>query len=63
VAWSAPGAALASRDLIGQAEGILMATHRVSAVEAFDLLRPTSQDPNVKLRNVADHVSRSGDLP
>jgi hypothetical protein len=55
--------ALASRDLIGQAKGILMATERVTAAEAFDLLRRTSQDLNVKLRDVADHVTRLGQLP
>jgi hypothetical protein len=56
-------AALASRDLIGQAKGILMATEQVSAEEAFELLRRTSQDRNVKLRDVADHVARVGTLP
>jgi hypothetical protein len=56
-------AALGSRDLIGQAKGILMATEQVTAEEAFDLLRRTSQDLNVKLRDVADHVARVGTLP
>jgi hypothetical protein len=56
-------AALASRDLIGQAKGILMATEQVTAEGAFELLRRTSQDLNVKLRDVADHVARVGTLP
>jgi hypothetical protein len=56
-------AALSSRDLIGQAKGILMATEQVTAEEAFDLLRRTSQALNVKLRDVADHVARVGTLP
>jgi hypothetical protein len=56
-------AALASRDVIGQAKGILMATERVTASEAFDLLKGTSQDLNVKLRDVAEHVARFGVLP
>jgi GAF domain-containing protein len=46
-------AALASRTTIDQALGILMGQRRVSAVEAFDLLRRLSQRSNVKLRDVA----------
>jgi GAF domain-containing protein len=49
--------ALDSRDAIGQAKGILMARRGVSAEEAFDLLRRTSQDVNVKLRDLADTVT------
>lgn len=45
--------ALTSRDLIGQAKGILMASEGVSADEAFDILRRASQRMNVKLRDVA----------
>jgi hypothetical protein len=55
--------ALASRDVIGQAKGILMATGQLTAAEAFDQLRQASQDLNVKLRDVAEHVSRTGTLP
>jgi GAF domain-containing protein len=53
-------AALESRDVIGQAKGILMARHRISAADAFDLLRRTSQARNVKLRDLADEVAESG---
>jgi hypothetical protein len=49
-------AAIASRDLIGQAKGILMERHGLSAEEAFELLRTSSQDRNTKLRDVADEV-------
>jgi hypothetical protein len=56
-------AALESRDVIGQAKGILMAQHRVSASEAFDLLRVTSQARNVKLRQLAQEVADTGALP
>jgi AmiR/NasT family two-component response regulator len=49
--------ALDSRDAIGQAKGILMARRGISADEAFDLLRRTSQDVNVKLREVAETVT------
>jgi GAF domain-containing protein len=45
--------ALASRDLIGQAKGLLMAQHRVDAEEAFGMLRSLSQQTNIKLRDVA----------
>ncbi len=49
--------ALDSRDAIGQAKGILMARRGISAEAAFDLLRRTSQDVNVKLRDLAETVN------
>lgn len=49
--------ALDSRDAIGQAKGILMARRGITAEEAFDLLRRTSQDVNIKLRDLADTVN------
>jgi PAS domain S-box-containing protein len=45
--------ALESRGIIDQAKGILMATQRCSADEAFDLLRRASQRENRKLRDIA----------
>ncbi|MFW0150949.1 GAF and ANTAR domain-containing protein [Mycobacterium sp. smrl_JER01] len=45
--------ALASRDLIGQAKGILMERFDINAVVAFDLLRRISQESNSKLVDVA----------
>jgi GAF domain-containing protein len=45
--------AIESRDVIGQAKGILMQRRGISADEAFDLLRRFSQDLNVKLAEVA----------
>jgi GAF domain-containing protein len=48
--------ALDSRDAIGQAKGILMARRGISSAEAFKILRKTSQDVNVKLREVAEAV-------
>jgi AmiR/NasT family two-component response regulator len=51
--------AMASRDVIGQAKGILMAQGGVNADEAFGQLRLASQRLNVKLRDLAsDVVSR-----
>lgn len=55
--------ALETRDIIGQAKGILMWQHRISADEAFDRLRHCSQRLNIKLRDVADHVVFAGSLP
>ncbi|MEV7551855.1 GAF and ANTAR domain-containing protein [Amycolatopsis sp. NPDC089917] len=45
--------AVESRDVIGQAKGILMQRRGLTADEAFDLLRRTSQDLNVKLAELA----------
>lgn len=39
--------------MIDQAKGILMALHRIPADDAFALLVKTSQEQNVKLREVA----------
>jgi len=48
--------ALLSRDLIGQAKGILMERYQVDAVGAFDMLRKLSQQMNVPLTDVAQRV-------
>ncbi len=55
--------ALDSREVIGQAMGILMERHRVTATQGFDLLVHVSQLSNVKLRDIADHLVRTGSLP
>lgn len=55
--------ALASRDLIGQAKGILMAQQGLIAEAAFDLLRSTSQRRNVKVRDIAEYVAIHRRLP
>ncbi|MFE6887189.1 GAF and ANTAR domain-containing protein [Streptomyces sp. NPDC057694] len=54
--------AVASRHIIGEAMGILMAAHRLSEPEAFDVLRRYSQENNVKLREVAHLVCERGGL-
>jgi hypothetical protein len=54
--------ALDSRDVIGQAKGILMERYKISALEAFDLLVASSQAVNQKLRLVADHLTATGEL-
>lgn len=48
--------ALESRDIIGQAKGILMAQSHINADAAFDLLRRASQRLNVKLAQVAQDI-------
>jgi GAF domain-containing protein len=59
VAWNAARRdeqfkkALASRDVIGQAKGMLMERYSVSAIQAFDLLRKLSQDSNTPLIQIA----------
>jgi GAF domain-containing protein len=48
--------AVASRDTIGQAKGIIMERFNVDAVRAFDLLRQLSQTDNIPLTVVAQRV-------
>lgn len=50
--------ALGSNREIGKAVGLLMALHRIDDVAAFELLRTTSQDLNIKLAEVAGEVVR-----
>ena len=49
--------ALRTRDVIGQAKGILMQRQGIGEQEAFDILRRTSQDLNIKLAEVAELVT------
>jgi AmiR/NasT family two-component response regulator len=48
--------ALISRDLIGQAKGIIMERYGVDAVRAFEMLRKLSQEMNVRLTTIAQRV-------
>jgi GAF domain-containing protein len=48
--------ALASRDTIGQAKGMIMERYGVDAVQAFEVLRKLSQDSNVPLVRVAEEL-------
>lgn len=45
--------ALASRDMIGQAKGIIMERFNLDAVEAFELLTRLSQQSNTRLIDIA----------
>jgi transcriptional regulator with GAF, ATPase, and Fis domain len=48
--------ALASRDVIGQAKGILMNHFKIDAERAFEMLRSLSQDDNTPLRIIAQQI-------
>jgi transcriptional regulator with GAF, ATPase, and Fis domain len=54
--------ALATRDLIGQAKGILMERFKITAPQAFVLLVQVSSTSNTKLREVAERVTNSGEF-
>jgi transcriptional regulator with GAF, ATPase, and Fis domain len=62
VAWNAArrdeqfSKALTSRDIIGQAKGMLMERYRVNAIQAFDMLRKMSQDSNIPLIRIATEL-------
>jgi hypothetical protein len=51
--------ALASRDVIGQAKGILMERFAIDATAAFELLRRLSQDSNTPLGSIAQQLIES----
>jgi GAF domain-containing protein len=55
--------ALASRDVIGQAKGILMERHGVAADAAFGVLSRVSQAENMKLAEIARRFVETGKLP
>ncbi len=55
--------ALRTRELIGQAQGILMERERITADQAFSVLRRASQHMNVKLREVAESLVQTGETP
>ena len=51
--------ALTTRQIIGQAMGIIMARERCGSEDAFDVLRRMSQHTNVKVRDIAAEVLRA----
>ncbi|SNT47413.1 GAF and ANTAR domain-containing protein [Rhodococcoides kyotonense] len=52
--------ALASRDLIGQAKGMLIERYSIDSVQAFALLVKISQDANVSVATLADRLVALG---
>jgi hypothetical protein len=55
--------ALVSREVIGQAEGILIERERITADQAFGVLRRASQHLNLKLSEVAQRLVDTGEMP
>lgn len=55
--------AASTRDLVGQAKGILMERLHVAAEEALSTLVSRSEAQRLKLRDVADHLVATGELP
>jgi hypothetical protein len=55
--------ALGTRELIGQAQGILMEREHITSRQAFDILRRASQHLNIKLREVAQDLVDTGERP
>ena len=55
--------ALRTREVIGQAQGILMERERITAEQAFAVLRRASQRMNIKLRAVAEALVETGESP
>ncbi|MEO6628724.1 MAG: GAF and ANTAR domain-containing protein [Aquihabitans sp.] len=55
--------ALATRELIGQAQGILIERERITGDQAFDVLRRASQHLNIKIREVASTLIETGETP
>ena len=56
-------AGMRNRDLIGQAKGILMERYKLTANQAFGLLVRTSSVTNRKLRDIAEALTSTGELP
>jgi GAF domain-containing protein len=54
--------ALANRDIIGQAKGILMERHRITPEAAFAMLTQHSQRANRKLAVVARELAETGQI-
>ena len=48
--------ALASRDTIGQAKGMIMERYGIGAIQAFEMLRKLSQDSNMPLARITQEL-------
>lgn len=55
--------ALTTRTIIGNAVGILMERQKISADDAFDMLRAASNVTNRKLHDIAADLCETGGLP
>ena len=54
---------LDTRDVIGQAKGVLMERYKIDSDTAFQLLVLSSQSTNTKLWDVADNLVTTGEIP
>ena len=54
--------ALMSRDMIGQAKGILMERFKITSDQAFAVLAKVSQDSNRKVSSIAEELASTGTL-
>lgn len=57
------GEAIRTREVIGEAVGILKERHQMTSEEAFDQLRVASQRLNVKLRVIAEQLTSGRRVP
>ncbi len=55
--------ALASRDIIGQAKGMLMERHQITAEEAFNRLRQLSQKSNTPVAELSGKIAANVERP
>jgi AmiR/NasT family two-component response regulator len=55
-------AGMDTRDVIGQAKGVLMERYKITADQAFMLLIGSSQRTHLKLRDVAEQLTATGEL-
>jgi GAF domain-containing protein len=55
--------AVGNRDLIGQAKGILMERHKLTAEHAFTLLVEVSSRTNRRVIDIAQELTDTGELP
>jgi GAF domain-containing protein len=56
-------AAIRTRDVIGQAKGIIMERRALTADAAFAELRSLSQQQNRSVRAIAENITATGELP
>lgn len=56
-------AAIATRQDIGEALGIVMERYKITEEKAFAVLKAASQERNVKLRDIARTVTDTGEIP
>jgi GAF domain-containing protein len=54
--------ALESRAVIDQAKGVLIERYKLSADQAFQLMARASMHTNRRVRDIADHLVRTGEL-